>query len=550
MSNDFSDLMNAHQTASGPKTESKKKTHVPSDQNKYLADPELGLELCASLIENGNQKNRADTLVSELDELVQEKFLEHTENSDNTYAAQTYADLNRLLLHVSEVVSFPFFEKACTVAVGGSFSAGKSRFLNSVLGCPSLLPTDTTPTTSIPTYISKSDHDAIYALNFYKKKTEIDEEALKAICHEFSKRFNVTFSHLLQLISVERESFTYPNLIFLDTPGYSKADSLAQDKHATDANIAKEHLACADYLIWLIDIQNGTIPQQDIEFIYDLNMDKPILCVLSKADKKTEKEIQSVIETAKQSLEDNDIEYIDVVGYSSAEHKEYSESASVISSFMQDVSDKGHSTTLYWLAKKIFADYLSYFESDKQSLKLTQGLINELIFEEGVSEEKKQHLTDFKNKIKGQLDELTQAKMEATKVQEAFIERITELCELLGLDISSEPQKHSINSLKKKSHKSKIQKDHRFDALIEGDISTLSSMADVENIPGTIEKASAVGVKISLDGNDSIRALILKQKLNKVLSQTEIEQNLCEGTAVTLQILDNKKCVVKVSIEH
>jgi len=75
-------------------------------------------------------------------------------------------------------------------------------------------------------------------------------------------------------------------------------------------------------------------------------------------------------------------------------------------------------------------------------------------------------------------------------------------------------------------------------------------MADVENIPGTIEKASAVGVKISLDGNDSIRALILKQKLNKVLSQTEIEQNLCEGTAVTLQILDNKKCVVKVSIEH
>ncbi|WP_219583916.1 hypothetical protein, partial [Vibrio parahaemolyticus] len=87
-------------------------------------------------------------------------------------------------------------------------------------GCPSLLPVDTTPTTSIPTFLFKGVSNSIDALNFFGKKTEIDEHAVKAICHAFNKKYRVTFSHILQMIAVEREVFHYGNLIFLDTPGY------------------------------------------------------------------------------------------------------------------------------------------------------------------------------------------------------------------------------------------------------------------------------------------------------------------------------------------
>ena len=195
----------------------------PEGVNQYLYESEKGLSLCAQLIANGDSNTPVARLLAEIKHTIEHDFLQLAKQDDNTTGAYTYAQL--LLL-----------EKQLNEIAGGSFSAGKSRFLNSVLGCPSLLPTDTTPTTSIPTYLSLGEQNAISALNFYRKKTAIDEEALKAICHAFNERFGVTFSHLLQLISVEREDFKYPNLVFLDTPGYSKADDIINTQNNTDEN--------------------------------------------------------------------------------------------------------------------------------------------------------------------------------------------------------------------------------------------------------------------------------------------------------------------------
>ncbi len=219
---DIGSLMNTH--LEPVKDDAKIPTSNSSNKkgNHYLENPEIGLKLCAELISDCDKNNPVTLNLNIIQQIIEQDFLLHTEADDNTVGTATYSQLQLLLKQLSEIACFPHLEKYYTVAVGGSFSAGKSRFLNSVLGCDSLLPTDTTPTTSIPTYISQGTKNGIQALNFYHKKTEIDEDALKAICHAFNKRFGVTFSHLLQLISVERQEFKYPNLIFLDTPGYSK----------------------------------------------------------------------------------------------------------------------------------------------------------------------------------------------------------------------------------------------------------------------------------------------------------------------------------------
>ena len=52
---------------------------------------------------------------------------------------------------------------------------------------------------------------------------------------------------------------------FLDTPGYSKAD--AEHHHHSDEKLAINQLSKADYLIWLVNAKNGTIRDEDLQFL-------------------------------------------------------------------------------------------------------------------------------------------------------------------------------------------------------------------------------------------------------------------------------------------
>ncbi|MFV8387612.1 dynamin family protein, partial [Vibrio parahaemolyticus] len=349
---DIDSLMNGHLAS----LEEKKETTplVSSGKsNRYLEDSDLGLELFASLVAKPEVRTPSDQILEDIDKLINQKFLSHTEKSENTSGASAYVRLLEWFDLLKEAVSFPQLQQSHTVAVGGSFSAGKTRFLNTVLGCPSLLPVDTTPTTSIPTFLFKGVSNSIDALNFFGKKTEIDEHAVKAICHAFNKKYRVTFSHILQMIAVEREVFHYGNLIFLDTPGYSKSDN----QKKIDENIARTHLRAADYLIWLVDSQSGTVPQQDINFLQGLELEQPVLVVMSKTDKKLESEVKSIIEVAKVDLEHAEISFVDVIGYSSVENMEISAHGDRLKEFLAQVNQGSDGSTLKWQLSKIFEEY-------------------------------------------------------------------------------------------------------------------------------------------------------------------------------------------------
>lgn len=407
---DIDSLMNGHLAS----LEEKKETPplVSSGKsNRYLEDADLGLELFASLVAKPDLRTPSDQILEDIDKLINQTFLSHTEQGENTSGASAYARLLEWFDLLKEAVSFPQLQQSHTVAVGGSFSAGKTRFLNTVLGCPSLLPVDTTPTTSIPTFLFKGASNRIDALNFFGKKTEIDEQAIKAICHAFNKKYRVTFSHILQMIAVERETFNYGNLIFLDTPGYSKSDN----QQKIDENIARNHLKAADYLIWLVDSQSGTVPQQDIDFLQSLELDQPVLVVMSKTDKKLESEVKSIIEVAKVDLEHAEISFIDVIGYSAVENMEISEHGDRLKEFLAQVNQGSDGSTLKWQLSKIFEEYHREYLATQQTLKLTVGTLNELIFDEKLVGEKKKHLADFHRKVKSQLDMLHHQKRDSEK---------------------------------------------------------------------------------------------------------------------------------------
>ena len=215
------------------------------------------------------------------------------------------------------------------IGIGGSFSAGKSSFLNSILEeeiADDILPIDSVPTTSIPTFIVKknqinvgSNPIEIFTFNKNGDKAKIDKESLLAISHEFNKVYKFGLTSIINKIVVELQNTPYENIAFLDTPGYSKSDGTEN----IDNTLAQNHLANIDSMIWLIDIDNGTIRDGDIKFIKSLNFKGDILFVINKADKKPLNDIKNIFDAIKNTLEKSYIKYIDVVAYSSHEREEY-----------------------------------------------------------------------------------------------------------------------------------------------------------------------------------------------------------------------------------
>ena len=87
-----------------------------------------------------------------------------------------------------------------------------------------------------------------------------------------------------------------------------------------------------DYLIWLMDIENGVISAPDIAFISKLGIETPILIVANKADKMIDEDIEKIVELVRITAQNAGLNVFGVTAYSSRCHKEWG-NANMISSF-------------------------------------------------------------------------------------------------------------------------------------------------------------------------------------------------------------------------
>ena len=85
----------------------------------------------------------------------------------------------------------------------------------------------------------------------------------------------------------------------------------------TDKEKAYEQLKKVNYLIWLVDIENGDINETDIKFVQELKAVNKILIIVNKADKKIKKEIEKIIDKIKKTIENRELDVYDVIPFSS-----------------------------------------------------------------------------------------------------------------------------------------------------------------------------------------------------------------------------------------
>lgn len=302
-------------------------------ENEFLSDEEMieeefedsgkesssDVKLITSILRPIENESVLDKSIKSLNSLIESEFQELIKELKNQVSF--FKQAKSILRSLEEFSRIPLIFSKRIIGIGGSFSAGKSRFINSLLEFD-VLPTDTTPTTSFPTFIVAGNSNKAMVYNSFNNKIDINMDDLKDLSHALNQKYSMSFSHVIKKIILESTSFRYDNLAILDTPGYTKPEGTKKGD-LTDEAMAREQLNESDFIIWLIDIEKGTIPSTDLEFLKRLNTSSPLFFVINKSDLKDTSARLAVYDSIIESLRQDGIEYKGICLYSSKEKKHY-----------------------------------------------------------------------------------------------------------------------------------------------------------------------------------------------------------------------------------
>lgn len=248
------------------------------------------------------------------------------------------------------------------VGVGGAFSAGKSSFLNGILG-RKVLSVAIDPTTSIPTYLIHGEQQKIEAVLKNSQQLDLSLEQFKNLTHHAEQELHELAVNI-DLILLTQPEQRWPNLAFLDTPGYSNHEDIEQG--LCDAHIAKVQLNDAQCLIWLVSVDQGVISQSDIDFLKTIRSDIPKLIVMSRADKKSPDDLTEIKKLTKYTLAQHQIEAVDVLVLSARQPEKFDRH--LLDDYLAQWSSKSQES-------RIIENFNQYFDAMKKHLANKEGEI-------------------------------------------------------------------------------------------------------------------------------------------------------------------------------
>lgn len=286
-------------------------------------DSDKQLSILSNIIQ---YSETADTKVNLdiLEEIIFKKVPEALEKNAPPNFPELYFDFKQEYETFKSYILYDKLIGKTVVALGGGFSSGKSSFLNSIMN-QSILPEDINPSTSVPTYIVNDNDVSAFGINSFNSKVNLDINDIKYLSHGFGKNSGgkeITLGHLLTNLFISVPSQPYKNIVMLDTPGYSKADSISYSAK-TDEKIARNQLNSANYIVWFITADSGIITDSDVKFLQSIDAEIPVLVLINKADKIMPNELNEVNTKVRSILETKKIDVIDVLNYSSDEPDEH-----------------------------------------------------------------------------------------------------------------------------------------------------------------------------------------------------------------------------------
>ena len=325
--------------------------------------------------------------------------------------------------------------------VGGGFSAGKSEFINSFMSGGVKLARSIEPTTAIPMYVIGGESEILGynktgGVTNFEKSINLEnsqrklENFISKLTHEFISKLSFNLKEILPFM-VLKTAMKYKNICFVDTPGYNPAKIGAQ---SDDKQSAKEFLAQSNKFIWLISAESGTITNDDLNFLNELNLDnKELYIVVNKSDLRSESDIQSIIEKISIMLDDNMIDFAGISAYSARDKTAGYYEKKSLDEFLSECDKK--SNKLNEIVDKIYGVYKEYRFAIESSIQSKKDILAKL---KSIGIDFSQEFGDFDNEATKNLQEFSKSEdfkfdLEKTnlkdleKVINGFLEAIGEV---------------------------------------------------------------------------------------------------------------------------
>ncbi|MGL2460124.1 dynamin family protein [Helicobacter pylori] len=270
--------------------------------------------------------------LEEYQSVLDNEFLEFASGVDSLKEKEiALLTLQEIQKELQLVASYPSLFQKTMVAVGGGFSAGKSTFLNNLLGLKLKLPEDMNPTTAIPTYCLKGKKEVLMGFSQNGGMVELPNLAFN---HQFLKSLGFNLKEIMPFMLLSAPSVPFEFLCFIDTPSYNPGN---QGYTGGDKEASKESLKHAKHILWLISCERGGIESDDLEFLQELYEEesKQVFIVLSRADRRTKSQLEEVAIKIRETLKDHGIEFKGICAYSATRYqeiKEFSEKSKVFNS--------------------------------------------------------------------------------------------------------------------------------------------------------------------------------------------------------------------------
>ncbi|WP_367692943.1 dynamin-like GTPase family protein [Helicobacter pylori] len=270
--------------------------------------------------------------LEEYQQILDNEFLEFASGVDSLKEKEiALLRLQEIQKELQLVASYPSLFQKTIVAVGGGFSAGKSTFLNNLLGLKLKLPEDMNPTTAIPTYCLKGQREVLMGFSQNGGMVELSNLAFD---HQFLESLGFNLKEIMSFMLLSAPSVPFEFLCFIDTPGFNSAN---QGYTGGDKEASKESLKHAKHILWLISCERGDLHKDDLEFLQELYEEegKQVFIVLSRADRRAKSQLEVVAKQIRETLENNGIEFLGIGAYSATRYleiKEFSEKSKVFDS--------------------------------------------------------------------------------------------------------------------------------------------------------------------------------------------------------------------------
>lgn len=283
-------------------------------KNEALDNKNAKLEFIANVINALPEKN---PYYEKYLKLLNKDYIKYA-NENDALAAEAAA-LKKLQSVAKELVLLTYDEALLNkniVAIAGSFSSGKSSFMNSFFTTRKIkLPTGMDQTTAISSYVMNGK-ESITGYSYKGGKVNISNEIFTLFSYGKVTEFNFNMKHIINHIVVRNEfAKEFNNLCFIDTPGFNPGQETD-----TDYDTATTAIATASSIIWCIDGSAGTIKGDEFDILSDIlkkNENIGIYIVLNKADLKSYEENLSIMDEIENQLNAKSIPFEGITLYTS-----------------------------------------------------------------------------------------------------------------------------------------------------------------------------------------------------------------------------------------